>query len=285
MPDNPIPQTRFGSSDRMVTRVGLGGEGVLRTVGHDAQARAVIAAALDCGITYFDSARVYADSEVYLGRMWRDQPETRRRIFQASKSASRDKAGARQDLADTFTRLQTDYLDLWQIHDVRTEDDLNRIAAPGGALEAFVEARDAGKVRRIGVTGHHDPAILTRAVKQWPVDAVMLPVNPAEANLKGFLTSTLPTARKKGLAVIAMKVLGGSHYIQTDGPLTADLLIRYAFSWDITMAIVGCYEPSHVQTLAQAGSTTQRFNEQEKAELEALFAPHARRLAFYRGVI
>ena len=76
-----------------------------------------------------------------------------------------------------------DYLDLWQIHDIRSRDDITSIEGPGGALQAFIEAKDMGLARFLGVTGHHDPKILLHAVKNWPIDAVLLPVNPLEAVL------------------------------------------------------------------------------------------------------
>ena len=268
-----------------VTRIGLGGEGVLRTQNRDEAAVEVIHEALSQGIAYFDSARVYADSELYYGAVWGRRPEIRNGIFQASKSASRDKEGALRDLEQTLQRLKTDHLNLWQIHDVRTEADLKAIGGPGGALSGFLEAKASGRVKHIGVTGHHDPRILTRAVTEWPVDSVMLPVNPAEGVLGGFLTDTLPAARRKGMAVIAMKILGASHYVMDDHGITAELLIRYALSHDITVAIVGCSSSAEVQTLANTGRDREPLSDAEKDRLESLFKPHARRLAFYRGVI
>jgi aryl-alcohol dehydrogenase-like predicted oxidoreductase len=139
----PLEQRIFGKTGRAVTCVGLGGEGVLRTHGRGQEAHAVLEAAIDQGITYFDSARVYADSELYYGKLWGKCPEIQATIFQASKSASRDKNGAMADLKRSLERLQTDYLDLWQIHDVRTAADIAMISADGGALEAFVEAKSA----------------------------------------------------------------------------------------------------------------------------------------------
>jgi predicted aldo/keto reductase-like oxidoreductase len=187
------------------------------------------------------------------------------------------------DLEDTFTKMGTDRLDLWQIHDVRTEADLKMISGPGGALEAFLEAKASGKVRFIGVTGHQDPGILTRAVEDWPVDSVMMPVNPAEGALNGFLDCTLPLAREKGVAVIGMKILGQSHYLQPERGLTADLLIRYALSQQIHVAIVGCSSPEEVRTLADAGRDPRPMSGEEQRTLVDAFRPHARRLAFYRG--
>ncbi len=281
----PIETRNFGSTNQKVTRTGLGGEGVLRTHGQICEAREVIQEAIDQGISYFDSARVYADSEVYYGYVWKESPEIRAKIFQASKSASRDKTNAMADLEQTLDRLQSDYLDLWQIHDVRTPQDLAMISAPGGALEAFVEAKSTGKVRFIGVTGHHDPKVLTQAVRSWPVDAVMMPVNPVEGVLGGFLTETLPAARKKEIAVIGMKVLGAAHYLLPRTQITAETLIRYALSFDIDVAIVGCATSAEIKTLATTGRLTKPLAENDQRYLLSVFKPIARRLAYYRGTI
>jgi aryl-alcohol dehydrogenase-like predicted oxidoreductase len=266
-------------------KVGLGGEGVLRTHGRTAEARDVISEAIDQGIAYFDSAHVYADSELYYGSVWRERPQTRSRIFQASKSASRDKTGALKDLQSTLERMGTDYLDLWQIHDVRTPRDLEAISGPGGALGAFVEAKSSGKVRYIGVTGHHDPDILTRAVQTWPVDAVMMPVNPVEVVLGGFLTATLPAARKKEITVIGMKVLGGSHYLHPRLAIPPQVLIQFALSCDVTVAIVGCSTRQEVKTLAETGRETVPLSKDDQVRVIERFKPVARQLAFYRGVV
>lgn len=273
----------FGSTGVWISAVGLGGEGVLRTFGRREEARAVIREAVEQGITYFDSARVYSDSEVYYGSVWREEPSLRRQIFQTSKSASRDRDSAREDLESSLQRLHTDYLDLWQIHDVRTDGDLEAISGPGGALEAFVAAREEGLVRHIGVTGHHDPAVLSRAVTEWPVDAVLLPVNPAEGVLDGFLTHTLAAAREKGIAVIGMKVLGAGQYILPQLNIMAGLLIRYALSLGITLPVIGCSTPAEVQVIANT-SGMEPLSAVEMKMIEDRFRSHAQRLAFYRGV-
>jgi len=278
-----IRTNRFGKNGPSVTAVGLGGEGILRTYGKTEAARAVIREALEQGITYFDSAQAYAGSQGYYGTIWSQSPELRNGVFQASKSASRHREGALADLKDTFAKMGIDHLDLWQIHDVRTETDLEIIAGPGGALEAFIEAKRSGKVRFIGVTGHQDPVILTRALEEWPVDSVMMPVNPAEGALPGFLATTLPLAKVKGIAVIGMKILGQSHYLRPEEGLNAELLIRYALSQGIDVAIVGCSTPEEVKTLAHVGRDSLPMSEEEQGNLVNAFRPHARRLAFYRG--
>jgi hypothetical protein len=117
------------------------------------------------------------------------------------------------------------------------------------------------------------------------VDAVMMPVNPVETILGGFLTHTLPAAKMKGLGIIGMKILGGGHYVVPQVGATADLLIRHAIDQGISVAIAGCSTPEEVEALVSAGKAQTPLTEADREELLAAFRPQARRLAFYRGVI
>lgn len=284
-----LPTTSLGSTGRTVTRAGLGGEGVLRTRGRQPEAVAVIEAAIAHGLTYFDTARVYEDSERYYGAVWGKREDARARVFQTSKCAERAAGPARRQLEETLKRLDVDALDLWQIHDVRTMDDLDELHAPGGALEAFVAAKEAGLVRHLGVTGHHDPAVLTAAVETLPVDTVLLPVNPMEGALGGFLTSTLPAARARGLGVIGMKALGGAGAYGGAGGgrlvqagLDPRELLRYAFAQAVDVVIVGCATPREVATLAEIAGLPPMPESEQRALVERV-RPHAAALAGYRG--
>ena len=281
---SPLQTRLFGKNGPEVTLVGLGGEGVLRSHGKNSRAQPVIEEAAAQGITYFDSARAYDESERYLGRFWEARPEIRSKIFQTSKSARRDYAGAWADLETSLANLHTGHLDLWQIHDLGSWEDVKAVEASSGALDAFLEAKRQGKARNIGVTGHRDPGILTHAVENWPVDSVLLPVNPVEGALGGFLDGTVAMAGKKGLAIIGMKVLGAGNYLAPSGGISADLLIRYALSQPITLIIVGCSLPLEVLTLASLGRDFIPLPDGDQRKLEARFAPYAADLAFYRGV-
>jgi aryl-alcohol dehydrogenase-like predicted oxidoreductase len=128
-----IPKRRLGNTGVDVTILGLGGEGLLRTYGYDKEAYALINKAIDLGITYLESARAYSGSEAYYGKALR---ERRKDIFLASKSHARDRKGAFQHLRETLKNMNTDYLDLWQVHDVRTDEDIQEIFGPGGAGES-----------------------------------------------------------------------------------------------------------------------------------------------------
>ncbi len=199
-----LPRRTLGRTGEEVTALGLGGEGVLRTFGREEDAYRMIRAALDAGIRYFESARAYSGSEAYLGQGLQG---FREEIFLTSKSHGRSRAEAEEHLHTTLKNLKTDHLDLWQVHDVRTREDLEAISGPNGVLEAFSQAKEQGKTRFIGVTGHHDPEILRLAMAMYDFDTVLLPVNPAEPHHASFLPLA-QEAMAKGMGVIGMKVLG-----------------------------------------------------------------------------
>jgi predicted aldo/keto reductase-like oxidoreductase len=148
-----------------------------------------------------------------------------------------------------------------------------------------LEAKAAGKTRFIGVTGHHDPEILTTAVREWPVDSVMMPVNPVEGALGGFLDLTLPAAKERAVAIIGMKVLGASYYVLPELKITPELLIRYALSQEITVVIVGCSTPQHVQTLVKAEQEFEPLTAELREDLVNRIRPYTNQLAYYRGGI
>src|SRR3954452_19345833 len=182
----PLPRRRLGKTGREVTLFGLGGEGVLRTVGREREAVAVINRALDQGVSYCDTAPAYAGSLDYYGAAL---GERRRQIFLASKTHDRTRDGSLRLLDESLKRLRTDHLDLWQLHDLRTMLDVERIFAPGGAIEALVQARAEGRVRSLGITGHHDPAILLEAMRRFDFDTVLVALNAADVHRLPFLAT------------------------------------------------------------------------------------------------
>jgi aryl-alcohol dehydrogenase-like predicted oxidoreductase len=275
-----LPQKNLGRTGYSATRLGLGGEGVLRTFGYDRQAQAMIEAALAAGINYFESARAYSGSEVYLGRGLKGH---RDKIFLTSKSHGRTFKEAMAHLSITLKNLDTDYLDLWQVHDLRTMEEVEALGAPGGALEAFHHARDRGWVRFIGVTGHHDPAVLRQALTLYEFDTVLLPVNPAEPQFASFL----PLAREaiaKEMGVIAMKTLcrGQLPQMSEEPDQTVKELLAYALSQPVTLAVVGADSATQVEQLAASVRDFVPMTPEEQGRLEEAVAPHARQLMYYK---
>jgi len=274
------PFCRTGLS---LTQVGLGSGGILRTQGRSAEAVPVIEEAALQGVNYFDSIRAYTGSEGYYGEFWEKHPDLRRKIFQACKSSAKDKTRAHTDLIYSMTYLGLDYLDLWQIHDVRTWKDVERIEEPGGALEAFQEAKDTGMTRHIGVTGQFNPKILEYCVARWPVDSVQMPVNPLEAIPGGFIDIVQPAAENRGLTILGMKVLGGSHHIPFKGSITPEILVRFALNQRICVAVVSCSTPAEVDALARMGEGHVEMSPEEEKALVEAFRPYVGNLAYYRG--
>jgi aryl-alcohol dehydrogenase-like predicted oxidoreductase len=272
-----LPLRQLGRTGATVTLLGLGGEGVLRTYGRDREARAVIEAALEAGITYFESARAYSGSEAYLGQFLQGR---RQGIFLTSKSHGRSRAEAEAHLNETLQNLHTDYLDLWQVHDVRSMAEVEALGRPGGALEAFQRAREQGKARFIGVTGHHQPAVLRRTLELYDFDTVLLPVNPAEPQHNSFL----PLAREaldRGLGVIGMKVLCRGLLPQLRLAPLAEL-VAYALSQPVNVVVIGADSVPQVQELAAAAGDFRPLPPAGRHDLEELTAPYAKGLMYYK---
>jgi aryl-alcohol dehydrogenase-like predicted oxidoreductase len=274
-----IPKRTLGNTGEEVTIIGLGGEGILRTYGNEREAYDLINRALDLGITYCESARAYAGSEAYYGRALK---ERRKDIFLTSKSHSRDRQGALAHLHETLKNMQTGYLDLWQVHDVRSEEDLTAIFSKGGAIEAFSEAKKNGLVRFIGVTGHHDPLIIRSCLESFDFDTVLLPVNPAEPAHKSFIENVLPLAQAKEMGVIGMKVYCRGLVSRMPGFTGMQPFIRFALSHPVTTAVIGCDDIGQLEENVRYACSFAQMGDDEMAELIRRVAPFGRQLMYYK---
>ena len=274
-----IKKRQLGRTGIEVTILGLGGEGVLRTFGYENEAEKLINRAIDLGINYFESARAYSGSESYYGRALK---ERRKEIFLTSKSHARDKKGAQEHLHETLTHMKTDYLDLWQIHDVRTEDEINEIFGLHGSIHAFVEAKEKGQVRFIGVTGHHDPMIIKKCIQIFDFDTVLIPVNPAEPHYKSFLDDLIPLAQEKGMGIIGMKVYARGMVRKLSGFTSMEPFFRFALSQPLSLITIGCDNLEQLeQNVAFARSFTEMTEEEKKWIISAV-APYAQQLMYYK---
>lgn len=265
-----LPTRLLGKTRHNATLFSLGGEGVLRTFGQEAAARQVIERALELGVNYFDSAPAYAGCLDYLGA---NLGERRKDIFLASKTAERSRDGSLRVLDDTLRRLRTDHLDLWQIHDLRTRAEVREIFSNRGAIHALLEARADGRVRHLGLTGHHDPAVLLDAMSRFDFDTVLIPLNCADVHRMSFLRDVVPVARAKGTAVIAMKTYSGGLLALPGLPLEPGEALRYALSLDgVSCAIVGCRTPQEVEQNADAVRRFIPLEPERRAEIEKIFS-------------
>ncbi|MFO0668077.1 MAG: aldo/keto reductase [Polyangiaceae bacterium] len=273
---DPASERKLGRTGATVERVSLGGEGILRTHGRSREAVPMILEALALGVRYCDTAPAYASSQDYYGAAFREAgPGARAKVFLATKTHERSRDGSLRLLDDSLKRIGTTWVDLWQLHDLRTQDDLDEIFAPDGALAAALAAKADGRVKNIGITGHHDPAILVEAMRRHPFDTVLAAMNPADGRRLPFLTTVIPEARRRGMGVIGMKALAHGELVR-DGALTPAEGIRYAAAFADTV-IIGCSSPAEVRENLTCGRRDAPLDERECRALEARLASRAAR--------
>ncbi len=274
-----IPKRRLGKTGMEVTILGLGGEGVLRTFGHDKEAYSLINRALDLGINYCESARAYSGSESYYGRALN---ERRDEIFLTSKSHARDRKGALAHLQETLKHMNTDRIDLWQVHDVRTPGDIEEIFGPGGAIEAFLHAREKGMTRFIGVTGHENPGIIRRCMTLFDFDTVLLPVNPAEPEHMSFLEEVLPLANQKDMGVIGMKVYLRGLPRQLPFIRTMKPFYEFALSQAVSTVVIGCDDIEQLEENVRFAKAFTPMPAADQKKFIASISSYARQLMMYK---
>jgi predicted aldo/keto reductase-like oxidoreductase len=230
-----IPKRVLGKTGEKLTIVGQAG-GRFPMIGFE-QAKAVTRRAYDLGVNYFDCARIYWNgrSEEAYGEALAG---VRKNIFLTSKSPERTRKGAEADLEKSLRALKTDYLDLWQIHQVSEMSEVEQIFAPGGAIEAFVAAKKAGKCRFIGFTGHHDPEVHLAMLKRFDAyDTILMPLNPADPHYLSFEQKVLPVAVQRGLGIQAMKSTANAGLL---GRIHLAECLGYVLSLPVHCLALGC---------------------------------------------
>jgi aryl-alcohol dehydrogenase-like predicted oxidoreductase len=265
---SPIPQRAFGKTSDKVSILGLGGYTLGQSASYEV-AEQIVREALDAGVTFFDNAWEYhqGKSEEWMGKALRGNRDN---VFLMTKVCThgRDKKVAMRQLEDSLRRLQTDHLDLWQIHEVIYYNDPELISARDGVLEALSEAKRQGKVRFVGFTGHKDPAIhLDMLSRGYPFDAVQMPLNCFDATFRSFEQHVLPEAIKRGMAVLGMKSMGGGGEPLLQGAVTPEEALRYAMSLPVTVTISGI---DAVSVLRQNVAVARGFTPMREAQMQAL---------------
>ena len=235
-----IPLKSFGKTDVKISALGLGGHH-LGAAENEQTAVEIVHRAVDGGVTFFDCCWEYnrGKSEDWLGKGLKG---LRDKVFLMTKVCThgRDATLATQMLEQSLRRLQTDHLDLWQIHGVGFENDPDLFIRPRGAAEALIKAKKDGKVRFVGFTGHKDPDVHLAMLKTgFPFDAVQMPLNPFDANFSSFEQKVLPVLNQRGIAALGMKPIGGHGEPVQKGVFTADELLRYSMSLPVATTITG----------------------------------------------
>jgi uncharacterized protein len=257
-----------GNNNVSVSVLGLGGHH-LGDAEDAKMAVRIIREAVDGGITFFDNCWEYhrGKSEEWMGQGLKG---VRGQVFLMTKVCThgRDKDLAMRMLEQSLHRLQTDYLDLWQIHGVAFDNDPELFMRKSGACEALEEAKRQGKVRFVGFTGHKDPTMHLKMLETgFPFDSVQMPLNVFDANFHSFEQKVLPQANAIGLAVLGMKPLSGHGDAIKEGVITAEEGLRYAMSLPVTTTITGM---ESLQVLRQNLRVAQNFQPLKPGEMQAL---------------
>lgn len=274
-----FPKRPLGNTGEQISILGLGGEGVLRSFDREKDAVSLIQRTIDLGITYFESARAYAGSESYYGKALE---ERRKEIFLASKSHERTGEGALKHLEVTLKNMNTNFLDLWVVHDIRSINDLDLLFGPKGAIKAFETAKRNKLVKWIGVSGHKNPTILSRALDLFPFDTVLMPVNPAEYHYRPFLDEILPKAEKKGMGVLGMKVFSRGTCVKIYGIELIEKCLRFALAQPISAAVVGCDTIEQLEMNVRIARAFQPLTKTEQENLIDRVKYYARELTYYK---
>jgi len=274
-----IPTRRLGRADVPVTILGLGGSHVGQAASERA-ARQLVDTALDEGIRFFDTAESYQSggSERWIGAALAGE---RDRVFLMTKTfhyPERTAEGSKRHLEGSLARLRTDRLDLWQLHSVRSIEDVDRAFAKGGSMEYILSMRDQGVARFVGVTGHADPAANLRALEYWDrglrFDAMQFPLNPIDAHQSSFQRALLPELAKRDIAVIAMKTTAAAALLR-ERVCTNEECRRYAWSLPIATAVVGMETPEQIRQNARLARESVMMAEKEREALLARIRPQA----------
>ncbi|MDJ0617213.1 MAG: aldo/keto reductase [Calothrix sp. MO_192.B10] len=283
-PPTPMPERILGNTGVKVPIFGLGGAGrtPLSKNGRERDAVAQIEKALSLGIRYFDTAASYGPSEDYLGKVL---PSRRSKLFLATKTDKRDRDGAWRELERSLKRLKTDYLDLWQLHHVSFNNELDTIFSNSGAIKAMEEAIQQKIVRFSGITGHHEPEVIAEGLRRYPFHTTLIPVNAADKyHPRPFLPVVLPVARQKNVGVIAMKVPAYGRLFKPGGLTGMEQALGYSMSQPgVHCCIVAAENVKQLEGNVKVARAFQQLSGKELAAIEKRVAGIWQDSTFFRA--
>jgi aryl-alcohol dehydrogenase-like predicted oxidoreductase len=282
-----LPQRRLGKTGEMVSCIGFGSGSRFCSIQDEDVAQALLERAFDLGINYFDTAGSYTRrplerlSEKRLGGF---SKKRRKDVFLATKIDPRDRDGALRSVETSLKFLQTDYLDLIQIHSLSDLNDLDRIGSPNGVLIAIEQLKEQKVVRLIGITGHNDGAAMTDALRRHDFDTVLMALNAAQsANpiaqrkmepIPAFEQSALPVALQKNMGILSMKVMGQGMIVGSGpGRASPRELLQFNLSQPVASVVIGCEQIARLEENVQAAMHFTPMSESGKQKLQEKVAP------------
>ena len=273
----------LGRTGHRVRLFSLGGQATLEKTGTRDESVAIVNRAIDLGVNYIDTAAAYGRgiSQTYIGEVMATR---RKEVYLASKTHDRTYDGSMRLLEESLRLLQTDHLDAWQIHRLGTEEELDQILGPDGAMKAVEKARQEGMVRFAGVTGHTDPIVLMHAIERYPFDQILMALNAADPHYLPFAAELLPLAAKKNMGIIGMKIPARGRLFREGGVRTMRDAMEWTLSHPVSTVIVGCDTVAQLEENVAIATAFTPLDEKELQRISALTEGYARdALWFKRG--
>jgi aryl-alcohol dehydrogenase-like predicted oxidoreductase len=303
--DSSMPTRNLGRTGYKVGIFSLGGQAALEKADNEAVAVPIIEKALDLGVNYIDTSSIYGGpdrwSEQYVGKVMKHR---RSEAFLATKTKERTRDGSMRMIEKSLTLLQTDHVDLWQLHDIGTMTDINEIFAKGGAMEALLAARDQKVVRYLGITGHYRPDALIEAIHRHSFDTILMAVNAADPHHYSFSEQLLPLAVEKQMGIIGMKVPARGRILSswtpppieqqkhswegmaiqasTAGTLDMRQAMYYSLSLPVSTVIIGCDSIPQLEENVNLAREFTPLNQQQMAALTEKALPVSKQSLFFR---
>lgn len=305
LPANPatekaMPTRNLGHTGYRVGIFSLGGQASIEQPNNEAVAVPLVERALDLGVNYIDTAAMYGGeqrwSQRYIGKV---MARRRNQAYLASKTHDRTRDGSLKLLEQSLTLLNTDHLDAWQLHHIDSQEDVDRIFARGGAIEALQQAKEQKMVRCLGVTGHSDPDLLIRCLERFPFDQILMALNAADRYHLSFQEKLLPLAVEKKLGIIGMKIPARGRILANwkpdpqhqggfegtahrSGTLAMKEALYYVLSQPVSTVIIGCDTIAQLEENVQLARNFTPLSERQLADLSEKAQPVARQALFFR---
>jgi uncharacterized protein len=309
LPVNPVtptamPTRNLGKTGYKVGIFSLGGQASLERANNFDVAVPIIERALDMGVNYIDTSSIYGGperwSEQYVGKV---MAHRRNEAFLATKTKERTRDGSMRMIEKSLQLLQTDHVDLWQLHDIGTIFDINEVFAKGGAMEALLEMKEQKVVRHLGLTGHYRPDALMEGIKRYSFDTILMAMNAADPHHYSFNQELLPLAVERQMGIIGMKIPGRGRILSTwtppsleqqkhswegmvpaptPGTLTMREALYYTLSRPVSTVIIGCDTIAQLEENVHLAREFTPLSDGQATELVAKAEPVARPSLFFR---
>jgi hypothetical protein len=289
-----MPLRPLGKTGHMVGIYSLGGQATLETPGKEDQAVQIINRAIDLGINYIDTAAGYGratptltkaeargTSEKNIGQVMKTR---RNEIFLASKTDDRTYDGSMRLIEKSLKNLQTDHLDLWQVHNVKKAEitELDKYFAPGGVVKAMEKMRDQKVIRFIGFTGHEGPDVLKAMAERYPFDNVLVALNAADKHYDPFIEKFLPSAVSKGMGIVGMKIPARDRIFAHGGIITIKEAMEYVMSLPISTIIIGLDDIAQLEENIKIAENFKPLTADQMLAIEAKTKPYYKEIMFFK---